>query len=81
VRVGGDIIFLGGVGHQDSRAGRPGPVRGFTRGNRLSGSETWSGKPEPGVGWALRGLPYPELDVVSHIILFWSALVMEILFI
>jgi hypothetical protein len=43
------ISVLKGVGHQDSRAGRPGPARGFTRGNRLSGSETWSGKPEPGI--------------------------------
>jgi len=43
------ISVLKGVGHQDSGPGRPGPARGFTHGNRLSGSETWSGKPEPGI--------------------------------
>jgi len=43
------ISVLKGVGHQDSGPGRPRPARGFTRGNRLSGSETWSGKPEPGI--------------------------------
>ena len=42
------ISVLKGVSHQDSMPVRSGPARGFTRGNRIIDSETWSGKPEPG---------------------------------
>ena len=38
------ISVLKGVSHWDSMSAQPGPARGFTRGNWIINSETWSGK-------------------------------------